>query len=498
MLVRCGYPDGCAPGAGFTESGAETDPAFCAAIGPGSHPASFWYQTLTAVDEVDLGATFYQGRGCTGTPSADWLSDVPANDTAWHQVTGTLAAPPGTESARFTLDVQSFVNDWGNPSALFDDVMVEDTAVPDTTPPETTIISGPEATTTSTSASFSFTASEPASFQCALDGAAFTPCGSPQTYTGLGLGTHTLDVRATDLAGNVDPTPAEQSWTIVPDAPPIASFTFACSGLRCSFAANGSYDPDGTIQGYSWTFGDGASDCCGGSPGHIYAQPGSYPVTLTVGDNAGLSTSVTQTVTVTNTPPVVAFTASCTGRSCTFNGGGSFDSDGTIQTYSWTFGDGTSATGPTAAHTYAQQGGYGISLTVTDNNGAGTTTTTTVTLITLTAHGYTQNGLEKVNLAWTGTTATSFDVYRNSAKLVTVAATTYTDTIGTLPGSYRYRICPSTNTICSNQVTITFADNSVEAHLGTQQTREATKARMPLDDQLRQTMRGWWRRARLW
>ena len=85
----------------------------------------------------------------------------------------------------------------------------------DTTPPETTIDSGPPSTTTSTDATFSFSSSEPGStFECMLDGAGFSACGSPQHYAGLALGQHTFEVRATDVAGNTDPTPASHTWTI--------------------------------------------------------------------------------------------------------------------------------------------------------------------------------------------------------------------------------------------------------------------------------------------
>src|SRR5262249_36724750 len=157
--------------------------------------------------------------------------------------------------------------------------------------------------------------------------------------------------------------------------------------------------------------------------------------------------SVTATFAL-NTPPHASFTASCTGLTCTFDGRGSSDPDGIIQTFSWGFGDGISATGATASHAYPQRGSYTVSLTVTDNSGASATTTTTITLITLTAHGYRQNGLEKVDLSWSGPTGASFDVYRNGAKLATVPTTTYTDTIGTTPGSYRYKVCTSASAIC--------------------------------------------------
>jgi parallel beta-helix repeat protein len=87
----------------------------------------------------------------------------------------------------------------------------------DTTPPQTSIASGPAATTTSATATFTFTANETgATFECALDGAAFAACASPQSYNQLSPGGHTFAVRAIDAAGNADPTPAGHTWTITP------------------------------------------------------------------------------------------------------------------------------------------------------------------------------------------------------------------------------------------------------------------------------------------
>ena len=72
----------------------------------------------------------------------------------------------------------------------------------------------------STSATFSFTSTEPGgAFECQLDGAAFAACTSPATYTGLGEGVHAFAVRARDAAGNVDATPASGSWTVDSAAP---------------------------------------------------------------------------------------------------------------------------------------------------------------------------------------------------------------------------------------------------------------------------------------
>jgi hypothetical protein len=92
--------------------------------------------------------------------------------------------------------------------------------VADTTPPDTTIVSGPSGDVTSRSASFEFVSSEDGSrFQCRLDAGGWKRCRSPKSYSRLTLGPHTVLVRARDGAGNLDPTPASDSWTIVSSEP---------------------------------------------------------------------------------------------------------------------------------------------------------------------------------------------------------------------------------------------------------------------------------------
>lgn len=81
----------------------------------------------------------------------------------------------------------------------------------DTTPPETTIDSW---TVTRDRATFAFSANEPATFTCQLDGGTLESCSSPKTYTGLARGSHTFAVYAIDTAGNADPTPATRPFRI--------------------------------------------------------------------------------------------------------------------------------------------------------------------------------------------------------------------------------------------------------------------------------------------
>jgi large repetitive protein len=86
----------------------------------------------------------------------------------------------------------------------------------DRVPPDTMISSGPPATSASPSATFSFMSEANASFEASLDGAPFAFAPTPLTIAGLAPGPHSLNVRAMDAAGNVDPSPAAYSWTVVP------------------------------------------------------------------------------------------------------------------------------------------------------------------------------------------------------------------------------------------------------------------------------------------
>ena len=81
-----------------------------------------------------------------------------------------------------------------------------------------------------------------------------------------------------------------------------------------------------------------------------------------------------------NQPPVASSTVTCSSLSCSFSGTGSTDPDGTVVRYDWSFGDGSTGTGATVSHTYADAGSYQVTLTVTDDRGATGSTTRTVSV----------------------------------------------------------------------------------------------------------------------
>jgi hypothetical protein len=92
-------------------------------------------------------------------------------------------------------------------------------------PPDTTIDSGPQGLNTTAQPTFTFSSNVAgATFQCSFDHAAYSACTSPLQLPQLAQGPHVFDVRAVDSTAQVDPTPAERSWTYLPSiaAPVIA------------------------------------------------------------------------------------------------------------------------------------------------------------------------------------------------------------------------------------------------------------------------------------
>ncbi len=191
------------------------------------------------------------------------------------------------------------------------------------------------------------------------------------------------------VAGTDSASPANSGKTTktiqLQDRIPIASFTFTggtiLTAVSVSFNGTTSYDPDGTIVGYSWDFGDGSTGS-GATPTHSYSIAGTYSVKLNVTDNSGSTNVSTQTVTITDRPPTIALTQSATtatsGQAIVITISAS-DPDGTIATTTVNWGDGTTDTIPgpptTDSHIYSLGAGsssatYTITVTVHDNSGS--------------------------------------------------------------------------------------------------------------------------------
>jgi PKD repeat protein len=160
---------------------------------------------------------------------------------------------------------------------------------------------------------------------------------------------------------------------------PRANFTYSPSAptdMDTIQFTDESHDPDGSIASWLWDFGDG-SNATEKNPTHRYAGNGNYTVTLTVRDNDGAQGEITKEITVLNVPPKADFTIISPPKSHQSTPQGiiqfedrSSDPDGSIVSWRWEFGDGTTSTDQNPTHKYENPGTYTIKLSVTDDDGA--------------------------------------------------------------------------------------------------------------------------------
>jgi hypothetical protein len=182
----------------------------------------------------------------------------------------------------------------------------------DTGAPQTTITDSPSDPTSSTAASFSFTASEAGStFQCQLDGGGFSPCTSAKSYTGLADGSHTFTVRATDGAGNTDASPAAFTWT-VDTAAPNTTITASPDDPTSSTTASFSFTASEAGSTFQCQLDGGGFSACTSSQSYSGLAPGSHTFSVRATDGAGNTDAspAAFTWTVDTAPPQTTITDS--------------------------------------------------------------------------------------------------------------------------------------------------------------------------------------------
>jgi PKD repeat protein len=233
------------------------------------------------------------------------------------------------------------------------------------------------------------------------DGASGTGASTSHVYTNTGTASavYTATLTVTDSTGvtatatrTVTVTPAPRNTLTASITTPAANVTLA-SGAMAAFTGTAKDSSSTAALTYTWTFGDGATGT-GASATHIYANTGKanavYTATLTVIDNTGVAATATRTVTVTprntltaaiTTPTAGLTTAS--GTAVAFTATAKDSSASATLTYAWSFGDGATASGPSANHAFLATGvnaAYTVTLTVTDSTGVTATDTRAISV----------------------------------------------------------------------------------------------------------------------
>ena len=161
--------------------------------------------------------------------------------------------------------------------------------------------------------------------------------------------------------------------------------------LEVTLDASASSSPNGAIVSYDWDLGDGETDS-GVTVTHTYAKKGIYEITLVVTDSAGEIGARARSVEALNHAPVAVFTFSPfwvgANQPLTLNASDSYDPDGEIVQYIWSFGDGSSGEGMVVQHEYAVPGWTPlVTLTVVDEDGGPNSTSRQVNVVGCAACG---------------------------------------------------------------------------------------------------------------
>ncbi len=207
----------------------------------------------------------------------------------------------------------------------------------------------------------------------------------PQVTYPDGPAIYTVALRVVDNRGNVSRIATSQV-TVLNVAPQVGAGGpySGQAGTPVNFIGTAA-DSGSVDQGrlfYRWDFGDG-STAEGRTVSHSYNRAGTYTARLTVFDKDGAQASATTQVTIgsVNQPPLAVISGPNSGKvgeNLSFSGSASTDSDGSITNYAWNFGDGATANGVNASHSYSQPGTYRVTLTVVDNGGTAASSAYTV------------------------------------------------------------------------------------------------------------------------
>jgi PASTA domain/Bacterial Ig-like domain len=255
-------------------------PTLVSPVGAAVTSSSLLTASFTSADVAETGTVEF--RVCTDVLCGSVLrSGSSGSVTNGSNGTWTISPALGDGTYGFqarTVDAAGNASSWsaGNLFTL------------DTTPPDTTIGSSPATPTNVTGASFSFSSTEGSStYRCSLDGAAFSGCSSPASYSGLADAAHTFQVEAIDQAGNTDPSPASYTWTV--DTVPPDTTVGPTKPAAVAISSTAVFDLGSTEPGSSFRCSrdGGAWSACTSPKTYTGLADGNHTFSLEATDAAG-------------------------------------------------------------------------------------------------------------------------------------------------------------------------------------------------------------------
>ena len=193
------------------------------------------------------------------------------------------------------------------------------------------------------------------------------------SHTYQNTGSYSISLMVTGSGGTDTMTKADLVSVTAPALPEVVFTASGTTGLA-PFSVSFSDSSSGNISAWEWDFGDGATSTLQ-HPSHTYTETGTYAVQLTVSGSAGSQTlTKDQYITITEPPPAAGFIATPTTGKAPLNVTFTDLSSGSISTWNWDFGDGSTSTLQHPSHTYKAAGTFSVKLEVSGPLGSQTLT----------------------------------------------------------------------------------------------------------------------------
>ncbi|MFA5415563.1 MAG: PKD domain-containing protein, partial [Methanoregula sp.] len=215
------------------------------------------------------------------------------------------------------------------------------------------------------------------------DGSLVNATDQHPVHTYGSAGVYTVSLNATNPGGS-DTTTRTNYITVTAGPPPTASFSTNTTTIRTGGAVGFADNSTGNPVMWNWSFGDGNwcnTTIAGQTPAHTYETKGIYNAYLIVSNTNGANRSASQAIGVYDKPDA-SFIISPNPVSVNVPVQFTDTSAGSVTTWNWTFGDGSTSTEQNPTHAYPTAGNKTVTLAVGNPFETSPVTTNIVIVVT--------------------------------------------------------------------------------------------------------------------